>query len=110
MYNLSMTMTKERLTVTVDPALVEAGIRAVAAGRASSLSAWVNEALTVRAERDRQLEALAEAIAGYESDNGEITLAEMAAQARIDREEAVVVRGTSPKQPASGKGLRGAAR
>ncbi len=105
-----MTTTKERLTVTVDPELVEAGIRAVGAGRASSLSAWVNEALVVRVERDRRLEALAEAIAGYESDNGEITLAEITAQARIDREEAVVVRARSPKQSVPGKGLHGASR
>lgn len=88
---------KERLTVTVDPELVEAGNQAVAAGHASSLSAWVNEALTVRAERDRRLEALATAIAGYEADHGEITAAEMAAQQHSDREAATVVRGPRRK-------------
>ena len=36
---------KERLTVTVDASLVVAGNQAVAAGRAESLSAWVNLAL-----------------------------------------------------------------
>ena len=40
---------KERLTVTVDLALVQAGQDAVAAGRAESVSAWVNLALAERA-------------------------------------------------------------
>lgn len=96
--------------MTVDPELVEAGNRAVAAGRAGSLSAWVNEALAVRVERDRRLEALAGAIAGYESDHGEITVAEMAAQERSDREAAVVVRGRSQKPSTSGQGFRKGAR
>jgi len=40
-----MTPSKRRLTVTVDPELVEAGNRAVAEGKADSLSGWVNGAL-----------------------------------------------------------------
>ena len=40
-----MTRRKLRLTVTVDPELVEAGHRAVAGGDADSLSGWVSEAL-----------------------------------------------------------------
>ncbi|MGH2603901.1 MAG: hypothetical protein ACRDJ9_31510 [Dehalococcoidia bacterium] len=87
-----MTTRKERLTVTVDPHLVEAGQRAVAAGLADSLSAWVNDALAARATRDRRLEALAEAIRDYETEHGEITETEMAAQERSAREGAVVVR------------------
>ena len=92
--------TKERLTVTVDPDLVAAGNQAVAAGLATSLSAWVNEALTARADQDRRLAALAELVAGYEADHGEITEAEIAAQERRDRETATVVRGTGPRQHA----------
>ena len=79
--------------MTVDPELVEAGNRAVVDGRADSLSAWVNAALRDRALQDQRLRSLAEAIAGYEADHGVITDDEMAAQARRDREGAVVVRG-----------------
>ena len=88
-----MTPHKQRLTVTVDPELVEAGNRAVASGRAESLSAWVNGALVDRAARDARRAVLAAAVAGYEAEFGEITDDEIAAQRRADRESAVVVRG-----------------
>ena len=41
-----MTARKQRLTVTVDPELIEAGNHAVASGTADSLSGWVGIALT----------------------------------------------------------------
>jgi hypothetical protein len=63
-----MIMRKERMTVTVDRALVEA----VASGRASSISTWVNAALAERAAKDRHLRAMSEAIAAYEAEFGEI--------------------------------------
>ena len=88
-----MTARKQRLTVTVDPELVEAGNRAVAAGAADSLSAWVSTALADKARRDEQLARLLEAIADYETEFGEISAEELAAQRRADREDAVVVRG-----------------
>ncbi|HVB90685.1 MAG TPA: hypothetical protein VND70_01170 [Acidimicrobiales bacterium] len=88
-----MTVRKERLTVTVDPGLIEAGNQAVAAGLAESLSGWVNAALAEQAVRDRRLQSLSDAIAAYEADHGRITADEMANQARRDREEALVVRG-----------------
>ena len=88
-----MTTRKQRLTVTVDPELVEAGNRAVASGAAASLSAWVSTALAERARRDVQLARLSEAIADYEAQFGEITADDVAAQRRADREDAVVVRG-----------------
>jgi hypothetical protein len=88
-----MTPRKERLTVTVDPELIDAGNRAVATGEADSLSSWVNDALSERALKDRRLEALAVAVADYEAEFGEITDEEMALQLRLDRERAVVVRG-----------------
>jgi hypothetical protein len=89
-----MTKRKERLTVTVDPELVAAGNAAVKRGIADSLSAWVNEALAERAARDHKLLAMSEAIETYEAEHGEITAAEIAAQARADRLAAVVVRGS----------------
>ena len=84
---------KERLTVTVDPQLIEAGIQAVADGLAESLSGWVNQALVSRAEHDRKLKALSAAIAQYEAEFGVITAEEMEGQLRLDRENAVVIRG-----------------
>lgn len=84
---------KQRLTVTVDPELVEAGNRAVAAGTAKSLSGWVSAALAEQAKRDRLLVELGTAISTYEAEFGEITEEEMRTQQRRDRAEALVVRG-----------------
>jgi hypothetical protein len=83
---------KDRLTVTVDHALVEAANEAVRAGRADSLSGWVNRALAERATKERRLAALRDAIAVYEAEFGEISRAEIAAQERADRRGALVVR------------------
>ncbi len=91
-----MRTTKLRLTVTIDPALVRAGNDAVAAGRAESLSAWVNAALAERAVKERRLLALAGAVAAYESAHGEISAEELAAQLRTDRTRSIVVRGRAP--------------
>lgn len=88
-----MAQRKERLTVTVDPELIAAGAAAVEAGRADSLSGWVNQALAERAERDRKLAALDDAIAAYEARAGSITDEELREQQRVDRAAAVVVRG-----------------
>ena len=91
-----MTMRKQRLTVTVDPELVEAGARAVALGEADSLSGWVSAAMADKAHRDRKLEQLRDAIASYEAAFGEISNEELQAQRRADRDDAVVVRGGRP--------------
>jgi hypothetical protein len=99
-----MTKHKHRLTVTVDPELVEAGNRAVADGQADSLSGWVSSALAEKVRRDQKLAHLSEAIADYEAEFGEITTAEIVAQQRADREDAVVVRG---RRVAAGGGARG---
>ncbi len=84
---------KQRLTVTVDPELVEAGTRAVATGAAESVSAWVSIALTEKALRDQQLARLRDAVEDYEAEFGEITAEEIATRQRSDREDAIVVRG-----------------
>lgn len=88
-----MSTPKLRLTVTVDPALVEAGRRAVEAGTAESVSGWVNDALEDKIRRDRKLELLAAAIADFEAEFGEIAAHEIEAQQRADRGNATVVRG-----------------
>jgi hypothetical protein len=88
-----MTSHKARLTVTVDPDLVDAGNSAVAAGLADSLSGWVNAALAAKAAADRKLRALAGAVADYEAEFGEISDEEIASQLRADHEAATVIRG-----------------
>lgn len=87
-----MTAKKQRLTVTVDPELIEAGQRAVEFGEAESVSGWVSAALEDKVRRDHKLALLAAAIGDYEQEFGEITADEIHAQQRVDREEAVVVR------------------
>src|SRR6187200_2724982 len=84
---------KERLTVTVDANLVEAGNQAVAVGRAESLSGWVNLALSEREAKERRLRAMAEAVSEYEARFGPISAEELAVQVRADQKAAVVVRG-----------------
>ncbi|HVM52101.1 MAG TPA: hypothetical protein VM262_02790 [Acidimicrobiales bacterium] len=88
-----MTAKKQRLTVTVDPELIEAGQRAVESGHAESVSGWVSAALDDKIRRDRKLALLSGAVADYEHEFGEITAEEIHAQQRTDREDAVVVRG-----------------
>ncbi|HVO26669.1 MAG TPA: hypothetical protein VMW56_23915 [Candidatus Margulisiibacteriota bacterium] len=99
---------KERLTVTVDPVLIQAGNDAVATGRAESLSSWVNLALAERAAKERRLKAMAEAVASYEEMFGAISAEELSAQARADRRDAIVVRGM-PRPPARTSRRRGVA-
>lgn len=92
-----MTPRKQRLTITVDPELVEAGNRAVLAGDADSLSGWVSSALEEKVRRDHQLEHLRAAIVDYEREFGAISAEEIVAQQRADRSDAVVVRGRSTR-------------
>src|SRR5690242_2983032 len=94
-------MSKERMTVTVDSELIEAATRAVAEGRVGSVSGWVNLALTERAAKERRLRALAEAVAAYEDEFGEITTAELTGQERADRRKAMAVRPTRRRRAGS---------
>jgi Arc/MetJ-type ribon-helix-helix transcriptional regulator len=100
---------KERLSASVDADLVAAAQEAVAQGRAESVSAWVNEALRLKAAHDRRLRALDEFVAAFEAEHGEITEAEMDEAARRARGRAVVVRGQPPPARKDGPGERGAA-
>lgn len=61
-------------------------------GEADSLSGWVSAALEEKVHRDQKLALLRAAISDFEDEFGEITAAEMVAQHRADREDAVVVR------------------
>jgi hypothetical protein len=104
-----MTRRKARLTVTVDRELVRAGNRSVAAGEADSLSGWVNLALTERVKREQRLRAMADAVAAYEAEFGEITAEEIALQERRDSRSAVVVRGSKLRSAEKRGRRRGAA-
>ena len=95
-----MSARKRRLTVTVDPELIEAGRRAVESGQAESVSGWVSAALEDKIRRDRKLVLLAAAVADYEKEFGEISAEEIVAQTRVDRQDATVVRGR--RQQATG--------
>jgi hypothetical protein len=92
MYALCMT-TKARLSATVDADLIAAAQAAVAVGESESLSAWVNDALRLKIERDRRLRGIDDFIAAYEAEYGEITDEEMDAAYRAARARATVVRG-----------------
>ncbi len=81
-HNYDERMNKVRLSASVDADLVAAAETAVAHGRLESVSAWVNEALRLKVEKDRRLEALAAFVAAYEAEHGEITREEMRAAAR----------------------------
>jgi hypothetical protein len=98
---------KQRLSASVDADLVAVGQDAVAQGQAESMSAWVNDALRLKAAHDRRMQALDEFVAAYEAEHGEITGEEMREAARRARGRAVVVRA-EPGQGGPGRG-RGAA-
>jgi Arc/MetJ-type ribon-helix-helix transcriptional regulator len=84
---------KQRLSASVDAELVAVAQEAVAAGQAENVSAWVNDALRLKADHDRRLRAVDEFLAAYEAENGEITDEEIRVAARGARGRAVVVRG-----------------
>jgi Arc/MetJ-type ribon-helix-helix transcriptional regulator len=99
---------KQRLSASVDADLIAAAQQAVTSGRAESISAWVNDALKLKADHDRRLQALDDFLAAYEAEHGEITEDEMRGAARRARERAVVVRGRPAKHDPTPHG-RGAA-
>lgn len=86
--------TRERLSATVESDLLAAGRAAVMAGRAESLSAWVNDALRRQLEHEQRLHAFDEFLAAYEAEHGVITEKEMAEAEKWARANARVVRGS----------------
>ncbi len=89
--------TKQRLSASVDADLVAAGHVAISEGRAENLSAWVNDALRLKADHDRRMRALDEFLTAYEDEHGEISEGEMHDASRRARARAVVVRGQAAK-------------
>lgn len=83
---------KLRLSASVDFELLEAAHAAVTDGRAQSVSEWVNDALRLKAEHERRMQALGVFLATYEAEHGVITDPEIEEAARWARERATVVR------------------
>ncbi|MCK9248652.1 MAG: type II toxin-antitoxin system CcdA family antitoxin [Solirubrobacteraceae bacterium] len=86
-------MQKRRLTVTVDADVAEAVRSAVDSGAASSVSAWVDEALVARLERDRRSAELGAFLDAYEAEHGAFDDDELAEIERRSTAGAVHVRG-----------------
>lgn len=84
---------KQRLSASVDADLLEAAESAVAAGVASSVSAWVNDALRLKRDQERRLAALAAFVTAYEAEHGVIATDEIQQAVRRAGTRAIVVRG-----------------
>jgi len=88
---------KRRLSASVDAELLDAAEEAVGEGRADTVSAWVNSALRLKLNHDQRLRALAEFVAAYEDEHGEISPAEMRDATRRARARARAPRAIRPK-------------
>jgi len=83
---------KRRLSASVDADLLRAAEEAATSGQAATVSAWVNDALRLKVDHDRRLQALAAFVEAYEGEHGVITPEEIAAATRRARSRAVPVR------------------
>jgi len=90
---------KQRLSASVDADLLKVAQTAVDDGRAGSISSWVNDALALKAEHDRRMQALDSFLSAYEAEHGAITEAEIDGAARRARSRATVVRSAPAKKP-----------
>jgi Arc/MetJ-type ribon-helix-helix transcriptional regulator len=90
---------KQRLSASVDADLIAAAEAAVLRGTFDSVSAWVNDALRLKLEQDRRLEALGAFVAAYEAEHGEIRSEEIRDAAR--RARAVITRPAAAGSAAS---------
>lgn len=84
---------KTRLSASVDADLLKAAEAATTRGQAPTLSAWVNDALRLKLEHDRRLQAIAEFVDDFEAEHGVITPEEIRQATRRARGRAVPVRG-----------------
>lgn len=90
-------MRKQRVTISVDEALLDAANAAVRDGGARSVSEWVGEAMFQRRDRERRLAALSRLVVEYEAEHGLITDDEIAEQALRDRDAAASLRAAARK-------------
>ena len=68
-------MTASKVSISLDPVVAERARADIAAGRAKSLSAWLNDAARVRLEREELSDVLA---AIFEGTGGPLTPQELA--------------------------------
>ncbi|UUY02874.1 hypothetical protein LRS13_19635 [Svornostia abyssi] len=85
-------MGKRRLSASIDAEVLAAAEAAVEAGRAPTLSAWVEDALSAKVERERTLAALGEALEAADAEFGALSEDEIRAVERRARANAIVVR------------------
>lgn len=85
---------KQRLSASVDAALIAAAESAAKRGEVATVSAWVNAAMQLKLEHDRRLVALSAFVADYEAAHGELTRDDLAWAEREARRRAIPVRGS----------------
>lgn len=88
---------KQRLSASVDAELLLVAQTAVDEGRAASVSAWINDALRLKADHERRMRALDSFLAAYEAEHGVITEAEIDEAARRAGSGTTVVRCSPTK-------------
>lgn len=88
---------KQRLSASVDADLLAAAERAVARNEASTVSAWLNDAMRMKLRHEQRLAALAAFVADYEAEHGVIDAGEVRRVARRAGARAIVVR-TAPSR------------
>jgi hypothetical protein len=95
---------KQRLSASVAPDLIRAAEEAVARGHAPRVSAWVSDAMRLKAAHDRRLLALAQFVADFEAEHGGIGEEELRRAGRRARARALPVRsgpeGARPRKRA----------
>jgi hypothetical protein len=89
--------TKARLSASVDKALLAQVARAVRAGRAPTVSAWVDDALRKKLADETRLAAFDAYLADYEREFGVITEEEIRA-ARVDMKARAIRTGKSSRR------------
>ena len=95
---------KQRLSASVDVDLLQVARAAVEDGRAESMSAWVNDALQLKADHEGRMEALDSFLADYEAASGVITDAEIDEAVRQAKGRATVIRTRPSRRSESGRG------
>src|SRR5579862_2466082 len=94
-YDPSMSERKTRVTVTIDPHLAAYAEQLVEAGKADSVSAVINSALSDRAERDRRIARRWEETLAGATDEDRERAAQMLA--RIDAQAGPVPASPGPE-------------
>ena len=100
---------KQRLSASVDADLLRAAEAAAKRGHAPTLSSWVNDALRLKVEHDRRLEALSAFVEAYEAEHGVITPEEIERAQRSARHRAVPIRTLAAGRAGRPRGRPGAA-